>query len=153
MHLITFSEKRTKGCLADDSADFVQILNPNKSPLYTFENKIHQTRQRRVCSSRYFLRQGLISSGNKLTCRYLISHKEEKKRKFNELGSEYFNLSFDVFFLSFHWPRAHHVTWQNRPLSKCFAANNVLLVRNWNQALVWKWQIGSPGCQRLIWHL
>ena len=35
----------------------------------------------------------------------------------------------------------------------CFAANNILLMRNWNQALVWKWQIASLSFQRVIWHL
>ena len=39
-------------------------------------------------------------------------------------------------------------TW---PANKCFAANNILLMRNWNYALVWKWWIGSPSRQRVPW--
>ena len=58
-------------------------------------------------------------------------------------------LSFDIFLTSFSWaespPRDLQITAYN-----CFAANNVLLMRNWNHTLMWKWQIAFPTCQRVI---
>ena len=44
---------------------------------------------------------------------------------------KYSPLSFDVFFPFFSiWPRAHHMTCTLLPTNKCFAANNILLMRN-----------------------
>ena len=48
------------------------------------------------------------------------------------------------FFLPFHWPRVHHVT------CKQLLTKNILLMRSWNHALMWKWQIGSPSRRRVI---
>ena len=56
-------------------------------------------------------------------------------------------------FLPLHWSRAHHVTCKLLRTNKCFAPNDILLIRNWNYALVWKWPIGSPSRQRVIWHI
>ena len=49
-------------------------------------------------------------------------------------------------FLSFHWPRAHHVTCKLLPtnndllmcnaIQQCLAANNILLMRKGNRALL-----------------
>ena len=44
--------------------------------------------------------------------------------------SNQITLSFDVFFLPFHWPIAHHVTCKKLPTYNCFAANNILTMRN-----------------------
>ena len=50
------------------------------------------------------------------------------------------------FCLPFHWLRGHHVTCKQLPTNKCFAAN-ILVMRNWNYKLVWKWRISSPSWQ------
>ena len=65
------------------------------------------------------------------------------------------------FLLPFNWPRVHHVTCKELPTNNgllmrstvltCFAANNILLMRNWNHVFERKWQIASLSCQNWKW--
>ena len=51
------------------------------------------------------------------------------------------------------WLRAYHLTCKEPPTLFFLQNNNILLMRNWNYALLWKWRIGSPKSQRVIWHI
>ena len=61
-----------------------------------------------------------------------------------------------MFFLSFQWLRAHHVTCKKLPKDKCCAKNNILLMHYKllkTSTLLCEmiiWQISSLSCQRVI---
>jgi len=99
------------------------------------------------------------SSSNKMWA--FIRHKKHQKKivsKKEKIGVPNWVHNYNnnyhsmYFFVPFHWLRAHHVTSVNNcPQISIFnTADSILLMRNWNYALVWKWRIGSLSRQRVI---